>query len=99
MSTLQEKINSLQFKPDDAWQHVIIADQKRCKNCPTQACLTICPTGVFRWNYADTSPISVLYKQCIECGACRLACPCKNIEFLYPKGSYGVIYTEEQPTS
>jgi len=99
MSTLQEKINSLYFKPDDSWQHVIIRDQKLCKDCSAKPCLTICPAGVFGWNYAVTAPIGIAYKQCIECGACRLACPCKNIDFFYPKSSYGVIYTEEQPTS
>ncbi|HAK74761.1 MAG TPA: 4Fe-4S ferredoxin [Sporomusaceae bacterium] len=99
MNTLYTKINSLHFEPDDSWQHVIIGDQNICKDCQSKACLTICPTEVFLWNHADNTPIGVLYKQCIECGACRLVCPFKNIEFCYPKGGYGVMYTEEHPIS
>jgi ferredoxin like protein len=95
MSTLQEKIDSIHFAPDNSWQHVIISEQNICKDCQEKPCLTICPTAVFLWNYAESVPIKVLYKQCVECGACRLACPHNNIEFLYPHGGYGVMYTEE----
>jgi len=82
-----------EFHTDEAFQHVSINDPQLCKSCNCTTCLTICPSGVFKWSFQDEeSPITVLYKQCIECGACRLICPHNNIHFEYPNGGYGVMF-------
>lgn len=91
---LQDKITLIQFNPDDSNQHVIIKSQEQCIECKEKQCLNICPTGVFKWDCQADSPIMVYYKQCIECGACRLVCQLDNILFSYPSGGKGVIYRE-----
>ncbi|WP_040682949.1 ferredoxin family protein [Thermosinus carboxydivorans] len=94
LAELDAKLKLLLFKTNEDWQHVVINDQEVCRNCTDKQCLTICPSGVFRWNYQPADPILVLYKQCIECGSCRLVCPANNINFSYPNGGYGVSYKE-----
>ena len=83
------------FCPDDDLQHIGIVDLALCRNCGIRVCLTICPSSVFNVNFPDEDrPIEVYYKQCLECGACRLACPHSNIFFQYPRGGYGVNYND-----
>ncbi|HWR08712.1 ferredoxin family protein [Sporomusa sp.] len=91
---LQDKILLIQFNPDDDHQHVAVRDQEQCTRCEAKQCLNICPTSVFKWDYQLGSPIMVYYKQCVECGACRLACGFDNIIFMYPSGGLGVAYRE-----
>ncbi|WP_425061010.1 hypothetical protein SCACP_17770 [Sporomusa carbonis] len=92
--TLNDKIALINFNPDDTRQHVAIVSQEQCCNCQDKQCLNVCPTRVFKWDYQPGSPILVYYQQCVECGACRLACQFNNVEFEYPYGGYGVAYRE-----
>jgi ferredoxin like protein len=91
---LQNKISLIHFNPSDNMQHVAVHNQASCTKCKEKQCLTICPTGVFKWDCLDDSPIMVEYKQCVECGACRLVCQFDNILFSYPPGGKGVIFLE-----
>jgi ferredoxin like protein len=87
-------LQTVQFITDDSWQHIRIINQETCKNCQNAECLTACPSWVFKAGETKDRPIAVLYKQCIECGACRLICPNQNIDFSYPHGGFGVMYRE-----
>ncbi|MDR3564826.1 MAG: 4Fe-4S ferredoxin [Negativicutes bacterium] len=92
MKSLDAKIELIAFQADDSCQHVTISSLDECGKCQQKPCLDLCPSQVFRWNYIADDPILVFYKQCIECGACRLVCP--NIVFTYPRGGYGVIFRQ-----
>lgn len=94
MTDLESEVHLIHFQPDNEWQHVIITDQELCRHCRNKPCLTICPSGVFAWNNCKCDPILVFYKQCVECGACRLICPHENIAFKFPCGGYGVAYRQ-----
>ncbi|AJQ28366.1 ferredoxin family protein [Pelosinus fermentans] len=89
---LQERLSLLHYQPDEKWQHVTILDQTICRDCKNKQCLTFCPSGVFRENSQKKQSLLILYKQCVECGGCRLICD--NIDFSYPKGGYGVTFLE-----
>jgi ferredoxin like protein len=91
---LQDKIALIDFTPDDNTQHIAIENQECCTSCKEKHCLTICPTSVFKWDCLHDSPIIVYYKQCVECGACRLVCQFDNILFNYPPGGKGVMFRE-----
>ncbi|CUH94236.1 hypothetical protein P22_0302 [Propionispora sp. 2/2-37] len=92
---VSEKIKLIHCKPDQYRQHVVIKKPELCDtNCKNNECLSICPAQVFVWDGTKPKSISVFYKQCIECGACRLVCPLGNIKFSYPSGGYGVSFTE-----
>lgn len=92
--TIDTKIGLICFNTDDSRQHVGLVSQEQCCHCEAKQCLAICPAGVFKWDYQPGSPIIVHYKQCVECGACRLACQLNNIFFEYPSGGFGVVYRE-----
>jgi Ferredoxin-like protein len=92
MTKAAGKIALTEFRPDDTWQHVVITDQDKCRACREKNCLFICPAGVFQWDHIPGHPVSVHYKQCVECGACRLACPAEAVDFAYPRGGYGVVF-------
>ncbi|HWR57220.1 MAG TPA: 4Fe-4S dicluster domain-containing protein [Negativicutes bacterium] len=90
---LIEKIRLDCFKMDLSHQHVGIRDHTVCRErCSLRSCLRICPAEVYQWNDEVSAEILVQYVQCIECGACRIACPCENIYFDYPRGGFGVIH-------
>ncbi len=82
----------IEFRPDDAWQHVVIAAPEKCRTCQGKNCLRVCPSAVFQWDNIPDHPVLVYYKQCVECGACRLACPAGAVKFAHPRGGYGVVY-------
>ena len=66
-------------------------NQDLCRNCESRCCTHICPAKVYSYN-EDTNEIEVEDENCLECGACRIACPLNAIDWEYPKGDYGVIY-------
>jgi ferredoxin like protein len=91
--SLIEKIKLDTFCMDLHHQHVGIVDESVCKErCSSRVCLKICPSEVYQWDYNTSSNIVVRYVQCIECGACRIACPECNIYFDFPRGGYGVMH-------
>lgn len=92
MNKIDDRLKFLHYQIDEDWQHVIVIDEAICQNCHNKQCLTFCPSGVFRENKEKKQPLLILYKQCIECGGCRLIC--NNIDFSYPKGGYGVLFME-----
>jgi len=71
----------------DTVSHLIIKDQSVCKNCTDKICTKICPARVYE--YKDEH-IVVGFEGCLECGACRIACPHNNIDWNYPRGGFGI---------
>lgn len=94
MNHLEDAVKLIDFHPDGSWQHVLIRDPERCRECREKTCLTVCPSSVFRWNCVPADPVLVFYRQCIECGSCRLVCPAANIDFSYPHGGFGVMFRD-----
>ncbi|MBS3899312.1 MAG: 4Fe-4S dicluster domain-containing protein [Dethiobacter sp.] len=70
--------------------HIIIKDTERCKLCEMRGCLFVCPSAVFSWDEELQKP-EVLWRRCLECGACEPACP-ENVEYGHPRGGFGVAY-------
>nr|WP_092073670.1 4Fe-4S ferredoxin [Dendrosporobacter quercicolus]NSL47975.1 4Fe-4S ferredoxin [Dendrosporobacter quercicolus DSM 1736]SDM65323.1 ferredoxin like protein [Dendrosporobacter quercicolus] len=92
MNKLDYWLGLLHFTPDEQHQHICIADPALCQDCRDKPCLTFCPVGVFSGGQTDSQPVAVCYRQCLECGACRLICP--NIDFSYPRNGCGVEFRE-----
>lgn len=91
MSTrIEERLFMIRYKADDK-SHLVIKNQETCANCDAKECNFFCPADVYQWQ-AGESLTSVAFENCIECGTCRLACPDHNIEWVYPKGGYGITY-------
>jgi ferredoxin like protein len=87
--TLEQKLFLNGFRPDRE-SHLRIIDQAKCRECKLRQCTYICPVNTYRW---ENDQITVFFEGCLECGACRIACQeCKNLEWSYPRGGFGVNY-------
>lgn len=73
----------------DTIPHLVIKDQNVCRECKDKPCLNFCPARVYEWK---EDHITVGYEGCLECGACRIACPFNNIAWDFPRGGFGVQY-------
>ncbi|MCX7571559.1 4Fe-4S dicluster domain-containing protein [Tumebacillus sp. DT12] len=87
-ASIEEKLFTIRYKVDDI-SHLIIKDQEVCMKCETKECNDFCPADVYSWRDLTTH---VAFENCIECGTCRIGCPTYNIEWVYPKGGYGITY-------
>jgi len=77
------------FVVDDE-QHHIIFHKELCDTCLNKSCLYACPAGLYTLKNGE---ISFDDAGCLECGTCRIVCPCPGaIEWHYPRGTFGIIY-------
>lgn len=71
----------------DTIAHIKIIDQSVCAKCKDKPCTYLCPARVYE---DKDDKITVGFEGCLECGACRIACPFYNIDWNYPRGGFGV---------
>lgn len=86
---LDKKLYTLKYSPDTV-SH-LNPDNSKCKICISRNCTYICPAGVYEWN-EEKQELIINYENCLECGACRIACEHKCIDWQYPKGTKGVTF-------
>ena len=67
------------------------ADHDVCMRCEKKYCTFICPADVYEWN-EEKCLMTIRYENCLECGACKIACDKKNIVWNYPNAGDGVKY-------
>ena len=84
---INEKLASLKYNKDTD-SHLVV-DSDICMRCNDKCCTYICPAEVYQWN-EEKCIMNVRYENCLECGACKIACPKKNITWRYPKAGFGV---------
>lgn len=84
---IENKLYTVKYSPDTI-SH-LKPDVEVCKNCKNKCCTFICPAKVYEWDEENKNLI-VNYENCLECGACRIAC--SNVQWEYPKGTKGVTY-------
>lgn len=90
---IEEKLYTLRYKRDDQ-PHLIISNPNVCLKCAAvygvpQPCVSICPADVYSW---EENKIVVAYENCVECGACKIACPYHNIIWKFPRFGQGVSF-------
>jgi len=86
--SIQDKLSTIKYNCDEN-SHLHV-DQNACAKCKDKPCTFVCPANVYSVN-ATTKEIVVQYENCLECGACRIACPKNKISWEYPKSGCGVI--------
>ena len=89
--TIEDKLTTIKYNCDSESQLVI--DRELCKNCESRCCTYICPAKVYVYD-ENQNIINVDYENCLECGACRIACPYGAINWNYPKAGYGVVFKQ-----
>ncbi len=87
---IEERLALVKHSPDNV-SHLLIKSADACRDCEERPCLAFCPAAVYTLNESEQA-IVVAYEGCLECGACRLACPHDNIEWRWPRGGCGVAY-------
>ncbi|HZV51353.1 MAG TPA: 4Fe-4S dicluster domain-containing protein [Candidatus Dormibacteraeota bacterium] len=91
MTTLQERLSTVRFRPDPE-PHIVV-DGDVCRECSLHACVTACPAGLFTPLSDGTVVFS--YEECFECGTCYVACNREGaIRWRYPGGGYGVAFRD-----
>ena len=88
---LDQKLYTLKYTPDN--KSHLNPDQNKCKNCISRNCTYICPAQVYEWN-EEKQELIINFENCLECGACRIACEYKCIDWRYPKGTKGVTFKQ-----
>ena len=91
MSNLENKLYTVKYTPDTI-SH-LKPNQEDCKECLAKPCTKICPAGVYEWN-EEAQKLIVNYENCLECGACRIACEMNSLEWEYPIGTQGVTFKQ-----
>lgn len=85
---LRDKLFRTRFKPDT--ENHLRVNQEVCKECSERVCLNVCPAEVY--TEGDNGLILVGFEGCLECGTCRIACTREAIDWINPKGGFGVCY-------
>lgn len=87
--TIEDKLSTIKYTPDTV-SH-LKPDAEKCKTCKSKICQKVCPAGVYEWIESEER-LLVKYENCLECGACRIACETKSLGWEYPKGTKGVTF-------
>lgn len=87
--TLDDKLFTVKYKPDSESQ--LKPDFEKCKTCTSKICTVICPAKVYEWE-ENEQKLTVNFENCLECGACRIACEKNCIDWEYPRGNKGVTF-------
>ncbi len=88
---IDKKLYTLKYSPDT--ESHLKPDKEQCRLCKNKTCVYICPAKVYEWN-DEKQELIVNYENCLECGACRIACERKSIDWQYPKGTKGVTFKQ-----
>lgn len=88
---IDDKLFKVKYVPDE--ESHLKPDQEKCLLCETKACTYFCPANVYAWD-EENKRLIVGHENCLECGACRIACARKCIEWEYPKGTKGVTFKQ-----
>lgn len=88
-NNIEDKLYNVKFLPDK--ESHLKPDKMSCKACSSKICTVICPASVYEW-VAENDELVVKYENCLECGACRIACEKKSLDWKYPKGNKGVTF-------
>ena len=84
---INDKLATLKYNKDNE-SHLKV-DDDICMRCKEKFCTYICPANVYEWN-DKKAKMNIRYENCLECGACKIACERKNIEWHYPEPEFGV---------
>lgn len=88
-ANIDDKLFKVKFVPDSACH--LNPDPEKCAICESKICTYFCPAKVYEWD-EENKKLIVGYENCLECGACRIACEHKCIDWTYPKGNKGVTF-------
>jgi ferredoxin like protein len=87
--TVTEKVGLNKYELDEGHPHIMVHEAVCRDQCPDLACLFVCPAGVYSEQHGQ---ITADWAACLECGACKAACPAEALDWVYPRGGFGIVY-------
>ncbi len=90
-NNLEKKLFTVKRKISNK-SHIFLSDPDLCQECSSNICMIICPAKVYTKNEIDGTT-NIQYEDCLECGACRVACELNNIDWTNPTDGTGITYT------
>lgn len=75
----------------DERSHIEV-DEEACMACQKRVCLVVCPAEVY---VEREGRILVRHENCLECGACSIACNAGGprwVDWRNPQGGFGIVY-------
>ena len=86
---IDKKLYTLKYSSDT--ESHLAPNMQDCVSCQGKPCTVVCPANVYEWDEEDAK-LLVNFENCLECGACRIACEKKSLGWEYPKGTKGVTF-------
>ena len=87
--TVTEKIAVNKYELDEGHPHIVVHEEACRAKCKNLACLLVCPARV----YSEVNgKIMADWAACLECGAFKAACPTDALDWVYPRGWFGIVY-------
>jgi len=87
-TAIEEELAVNNYAIDEEESHLKIKKMDNCRHCDDRPCIRICPAAVYDW---EEEQLTVRYRGCLECAACRFVCPHDNIDWNYPRGGFGIV--------
>jgi ferredoxin like protein len=84
---VEEKLALNKFEIDRE-VHITI-DETKCRECSLHVCIYACPADCYA---VRDGHVTFSYEGCLECGSCRIACDRGAINWVNPRGGFGVCY-------
>ncbi|MFA6411368.1 MAG: hypothetical protein WCW53_01645 [Syntrophales bacterium] len=69
----------------------IRVDEAKCKSCDLKPCMYACPAECYTIR-GEGGHLTFSYEGCLECGSCRFSCDEGAIDWVNPRGGFGVCY-------
>lgn len=86
---IDDKLFTVKYKAGET-SH-LSPNQEECVKCNEKCCTYVCPANVYSWD-EEQSKILVGFENCLECGACRIACTSQTLSWNYPAAGCGVTF-------
>lgn len=68
----------------------IRVDESKCKSCDLKPCIYACPAECY--TIRGEGNVTFSYEGCLECGSCRFSCDKGAIDWVNPRGGFGICY-------
>jgi ferredoxin like protein len=91
--SLAERLGSVTYASDKD-PHLTLSEPELCRRCTLKPCIRVCPAEVYQWANEE-GRLRIRYENCLELGACRIACTQIGngaLRWEFPRGSKGVTF-------
>jgi ferredoxin like protein len=86
---VKRRLGTLRTTTDSPDHAHITVKPEICAKCPHSFCTFICPATCYE---RIDGRLVFRYEDCVECGACAIACDQGSVTWTHPRGPYGVRY-------